>query len=633
MLELRGAVAHRQLGRHAQPGQFLALEGVGVDVGVAGQVQLHVDQRRGQVFGDIEALAEGPGLVDLVDQDLRQRLAGLIVQGKAVQHLRRGQPVLVHLAGELHIVAEHPRARERRVGDVRVQAVQGVAEFVEHGLGVVEGDQQRLAGRRFHEVGVVGDDAGDLAAIGPLGAVGVHPGAGTLAGPRIGIKVPQADVLAPALHLIDRHVRVLHRDVGCRREREAVELAGGPVHAVAQLVHLQIRLHRVEIEVVAGGPHLLGIVAVVPGGDLDAGALLVGDRLHLGDLLADAGDGRGPDAQHQRHRRLGRPGHGVVGQPPVRMGREAQQSGALGAQFQDPPDDGVVVAGIAVVAAVVEGPPDLLAQVATVGIGQERVDRGAGVEHRIFAGMLPLGRRGAGRGAHVARQARQVRRVQEQGIVVLVGQQVLVEGREVAGQLEVDRRQPLLGLRAEPGAAPHEGVPTDGHQPLLLRRQPGPFAGQVNRVDALEQLLVLQDLVAVRRQPGLDRPVDRAQLRRRERAAPDGVQGRGPVARRAGLFQRAQGVVEGGRGRVAGDRLDLGQFGGHGRLQGGREVGHPDLVERRHAAIGPRPRRQQRVGRLGVGGQDAARGGGGGSGEEGAPAHKDSGRLGPIRRT
>ncbi len=177
-----------------------------------------------------------------------------------------------------------------------------------------------------------------------------------------------------------------------RRELEAEELAGHPEHALAQLLELQVGLHLVLVEVVLRLAHLLGVVAVVPGRDLDPGALLVGDRLHVGDLFVDARHRRRPDRLHQLHGPLGASAMAFSRRQWAWVG-VAEQPGALGAQLQDLGDDRVVVVGVAVVAAAVVGAPDLLPQVAPVGVGQERLHAGAGVEDRPLAVSAPGTRR------------------------------------------------------------------------------------------------------------------------------------------------------------------------------------------------------------------------------------------------
>ena len=92
---------------------------------------------------------------------------------------------------------------------------------------------------------------------------------------------------------------------------------------------------------------------------------LFGERLHVGDFFAHAADGGLPDGFHQLHGALGSLRHGVL-EPPVRVRRVAEQLGALGAELEDLGDDRVVVVLVAVVAAVDEHAPRLLAQIAAV---------------------------------------------------------------------------------------------------------------------------------------------------------------------------------------------------------------------------------------------------------------------------
>jgi hypothetical protein len=60
-------------------------------------VQLHVDQRRGQVLDGGEALVEALGRFHLVDEGLRHGRPGLVVAREAVEDLAGEEPVLVHL--------------------------------------------------------------------------------------------------------------------------------------------------------------------------------------------------------------------------------------------------------------------------------------------------------------------------------------------------------------------------------------------------------------------------------------------------------------------------------------------------------------------------------------------------------
>ena len=70
-------------------GERLALERGGIDDAVRPGVHLHVDDGGGEIFDRGVALVELLGLLDLVDQRLRHRLAGLVVAGEPVEHLAR----------------------------------------------------------------------------------------------------------------------------------------------------------------------------------------------------------------------------------------------------------------------------------------------------------------------------------------------------------------------------------------------------------------------------------------------------------------------------------------------------------------------------------------------------------------
>jgi hypothetical protein len=102
------------------------------------------------------------------------------VPGEAPQHLRLLEPVLVELGRQLDEIGGDPGAGDHRMGHVRQQAMQPVAEFVEQGAGIVERQQCRLAGAGLGEVHDVDDQGADVAGELFLGAQCRHPGAAAL---------------------------------------------------------------------------------------------------------------------------------------------------------------------------------------------------------------------------------------------------------------------------------------------------------------------------------------------------------------------------------------------------------------------------------------------------------------------
>ena len=89
MTELGQTMAHDDLRGHAQPRQFVPFEGCRIDRPITGQVQLHVDQPAGQVFGGGKALVEGGGRLDPLHQRGWHRFAGLVMPRKTLQQLGR----------------------------------------------------------------------------------------------------------------------------------------------------------------------------------------------------------------------------------------------------------------------------------------------------------------------------------------------------------------------------------------------------------------------------------------------------------------------------------------------------------------------------------------------------------------
>ena len=100
MREVRRVIAGRnQRHRDLVALERCRLEGVHVfQSGVGRQgVPRHVEQRRFQVFAEVVALVELLGVLDLIDERLRHRRAGLVVFRVVRKYFRFQRPMLVEL--------------------------------------------------------------------------------------------------------------------------------------------------------------------------------------------------------------------------------------------------------------------------------------------------------------------------------------------------------------------------------------------------------------------------------------------------------------------------------------------------------------------------------------------------------
>ncbi len=170
-------------------------------------------------------------------------------------------------------------------------------------------------------------------------------------------------------------------------------------------------------------------------------------------------------------------------------------------------------------------------------------------------------------------------------------------GREL-GQLLVDLGHARLGLVGQAGAGAVEAGVGTLQQAELLRVETEIGAVLVQLGNAAKQHGVHRDRIPVPRHPERDLLVDLQDGRvgmRRDQVVEDGCD---LVQQLAGALQRRDGVGEVGRGRIIGDRRDLGGVVGERLLEGGQEVLRRDLVERRGRKR-RQPGLQQRVG-LGV---------------------------------
>ncbi len=387
--------------------------------------------------------------------------------------------------------------------------MQRVAELVEQRLGVVEGEQRRLAGGRLVEVHHVDDQRPDVALELLLVADRRHPGAAVLGGAREIIAEEQPHVAAVlAAHLPDPHVVVPDRNAGERREGQAEQPVRGVEGGLDDAVELQVGLDRGLVDVVARLAQLLRVGAPVPGREREVLAFLLHQLLHGVAVGERAPARRGPDPVEQAAHGLRRLRHRVV-EPVLREGLVAQQPRALGAQRHHLGDDRLVVGFAAAVAARDPGAERLLAQVAARGKLQERLDARPPERDQMLAGKPALLGVGAQRRAHEVGQAREVvLALQHELPALLVGEHVLAERRAERREAFADLGEPRFcrGVERRAGALERHMVAIE--HALLFGGEAKLAATAMQRVDPLEQRAVQVDRVPVLGALRRDRKLD-----------------------------------------------------------------------------------------------------------------------------
>ena len=196
------------------------------------------------------------------------------MQREAPQHVRLLEPMLVELRRQFDEIGIDAGARDHRIGHVRQDAVQRVAEFVEQRARVVEGQQRGFAVGALGEIHHVDDQRADIAAQLFLLAQRGHPGAAMLGGPREIIAEEQRD-MRPAAS-VTSHTRTSGCQTGMSvqlLEAQTEQPCRGVEGGLDDPVELQIGLGRRLIDIVQALAQLLGVIAPVPGRDLEIAAL------------------------------------------------------------------------------------------------------------------------------------------------------------------------------------------------------------------------------------------------------------------------------------------------------------------------------------------------------------------------
>ena len=268
----------------------------------------------------------------------------------------------------------------------------------------------------------------------------------------------------------------------------------------------------------------------------------------------------------------------------------AEEAGATGAELEDLADRGVVVGGTAAVAAADEHLEHLAAELAVVGIGEERLDARAGVLDHPFPFVTPsVGGRGGGRHLRLCQPLEPGGGVDDHETVVLVLEDILGKLRGERGELLIDGRHLLLCRIVKRRPTTDEvGVHEPG-EALLFWSEPSSLPCVVDRLDAVEELLILEDLVGKVCQLRRHLALDFLNGVIGEIAPPNCIDRLDSLEVAGRLLERINCVGKRRHGWVSGDARDGVELGGDRDLERRAEIFDANLVERRHAAVGACP--------------------------------------------
>ena len=460
--------------------------------------------------------------------------------------------------------------------------MEGVAELVEEGDDVVEGEEGGFAGGGRGEVGDVVDDGEGAEELG-LADEGAHPGAAALVVAFVEVDVDEGDGGGVGVvDLEDAHAGGVGGEVMALVEGEAEEEGGGVKDAALEDGgELEEGLEGLLVEVEACAAELLGEELPVPGLEGEAGVGVVVDLgLEVSGLLGGVGAGLGGESGEEVADGRGVVGHLVV-ELPGGVGGEAEELRLFGAELSEPGDEiaGVVFVGLfgagegvlkekATGFAVGEGGEDGL--LGGVVEGEEEAGEVAGMGAGLRGGELGGGEAGEGLG---------IGEVEGGGFVC--GEEAGAEGGGEGGLFLVELAEAGLAGGVEEGAGVDELPVGDFEEAELFGGEGEGGAELVKAMDAGEECGVEGDGVGVGGEAGCHGLLDGLEGWVGVGGGEGAEDAEGAVEEGAGALEGFEGVAEGRWGGVLGYRADFAELDGHAGLDGGLEVGVADAVEGR----------------------------------------------------
>ena len=195
------------------------------------------------------------------------------MERKGLQKLLLHRIVLHKLRGQLNEIPEHIGAREALKAGVGKHAVQRMAELMQEGLNLAQGQQGGLVFCRLGEVHhhrhmrahiFVGFTM--LALLDILSLIFRHPGSALLAFARIKVGIEHSQEAAVAVeHLVSLHIRMVDGYILVFLERDAIQSVGQSEDALDDPRQFEVRSQHLCIEFVFIHLQLVGIESCVPG--------------------------------------------------------------------------------------------------------------------------------------------------------------------------------------------------------------------------------------------------------------------------------------------------------------------------------------------------------------------------------
>ena len=301
MAEIGSAVTRRNLTDQAAAVQGIGFECFDIHIGLLffQDMIIHIEQGSSQVFDCGKTLSVLAALHDLVDQFLRNDLAGFVMFGIYFQYFRFKYPMFVHLRRQFNKVARN--ISNAIIVNVTEQAMQGMSEFVENRFRFIGTQQGRLSGSRFAEVEDSRHNRIDaLAILISLRTVTTAPGTAALAGTCVEVHVEdtqRAAVFVLAFECIRIGIGLRYiLDFG---EGDTVQFICHIESTVTHMVEFQVRTHFVFIHIEFSLACLIGIITPVPAFGIEVTALFPDLGVDVGQFFLRLFQSRSPHLVEQ----------------------------------------------------------------------------------------------------------------------------------------------------------------------------------------------------------------------------------------------------------------------------------------------------------------------------------------------